>query len=430
MNPTIRAELLEMLDRRCRALDAPDASFPVECVSLVKWLVTEHRLRPYMLSIRDRTPREVQTAQRVADELLAPLLAARRELSARKLSDDADEHDPTTFGYFDRLAKQLDTVTTTGVEPTLRLARALDGAVRRTRHELSLIGGAHRGPNWAELTEAEGKACERAEEIFARLEFAHKDAANARATSPASALEGVLTYCRFQNDQPVGFSSWLDFVPDVVSQIQAPGKRLEYAENKVTRDRAARKALARLVDGLRDEMTSAAVDMVLIDRFAHRSQLFDRERLAGNDNENALTLELARYLHDQGLNVWVRQRFGNSELDATVNGFVVEAKVLPVGCTQAVVRERVRQGYRQLHGYMTKLSGDGYDAPSGAVVLFRHDGSLPELPSPIVRDRFTMYGRVIDVGHSSVSGSRQPDAIEITEAEILQALSEPEAEPP
>ncbi len=418
MNATIRAEILDVLDRRYRRI-ATGSHYGAEYVSFVKWLLHEPSLNPYLRTIRDRQPDESEP-ERIAAEVLPALLAAKDDLLARipqhcaySLAEDNDN--PRSLARWDEILERAKP----DKEPFVKmLAETLMGPIHEYRQSLrsnpdGLV------PDLLPTIKVVSSALD-------RLKFAENEVEFAASASAATDLAMVLRFCRMLNDQPEGFKSWLDFVPDEHAYIRTAMDRYDRANKKHLED-GAKVALTRLVDAVHVAVTSAAADMVLVDRFAHRSIMFDRERLSSITKETDLTLELARYMHDQGATVWTEARFGNSRLDASVGGFVIEAKILPPSCTTNDTRVRALQGYHQLHGYMTKLAGQGYDAASGAVVIFRFGGSVPDLPTEAVRGRFMMHGRVIDLGDSSVSGSRQPQAVRITEEQIIANLEEKES---
>ena len=421
MNATIRAEILDVLDRRYRRI-ATGSNYGAEYVSFVKWLLHDPYLSPYLRTIRDRLPGDESQPERIASEVLPDLVAAKDDLLARipqhcAYSIAEDNGNPRSLKHWDEILK-----ATSGDKPHFvkMLAETLMGPIWEYRNSLrSNPGGLV--PELLPTIKAVSSALE-------RLKFAEQEVEYAKVTSPATDLATVLRYCRFLNDQREGFKSSLDFITDDYAFMGTALDRADRA-NRTRLEDTAKVALGQLVDAVHVAVTSAAADMVLIDRFVQRSIMFDRKRLTDIGDEISLTQELARYMHDQGATVWTESRFGNSRLDATVGGFVIEAKILPRDCTPGETVKRVLQGYHQLHGYMTRLAGEGYDAASGAVVIFRHGGGIPSLPTEAVKDRFLMHGRVVDLGESDVSGSKQPQPIRITEAMIIANLAEVESPP-
>jgi hypothetical protein len=157
-----------------------------------------------------------------------------------------------------------------------------------------------------------------------------------------------------------------------------------------------------------------------------------RSIAAGTDGEEGkredrLTMELARYLHDNGIFSMVRARMANLEPDVIApfgpRRLAVESKVYDKdGSAQRVVL----QGFWQLHAYLTSLETRTVNAHEGFLVVFRLGGGLVDTPASIAVGRFRIHIVLIDLGEAIDSGHKQPKPRLVSEAMLIEAASSPE----
>lgn len=151
----------------------------------------------------------------------------------------------------------------------------------------------------------------------------------------------------------------------------------------------------------------------VIDRYRARATLHDAARLRDlakkkpRAAEAALTADLARYLHDEGLNplteVWIG-RLRADLLDPSSPGrLYVEAKQY----TKSDGRDKVLQGHREAWDQIQKLRGTVYEPRDAYLVIFRRSGPLYQLPAEVRFQGTVLRPRLVDIAEPSETGSRQ-----------------------
>jgi hypothetical protein len=178
-----------------------------------------------------------------------------------------------------------------------------------------------------------------------------------------------------------------------------------------------------LHEDLRVRIATGRSRQVLVRRFAARCEGFDADRLrtmCKEDSRNAerhLTLDLARYLFDQGL---------NPIIDPTVSGlrpdildlssgpaFYVEAKQY----ADSSPRDTILAGYRQVWGTWGRLR-NRFNVPEAFVIVFRRSGPPVELPSLLRHRGLRLHSVFADL--STEAGSKEKQApLSLTETELL-----------
>lgn len=195
------------------------------------------------------------------------------------------------------------------------------------------------------------------------------------------------------------------------------------------KDKAAvallREKARRVYEGIRQEIGATRLRSQLLDRYATRCKLYNREtiriKLADmnepnskrQEREHRVTQDLALYLYDQGITTAYRHRFANRELDLvdlnSKNPMVIEVKAYKDGKDKL----RLRNGIYQLYDYLGLLYSH-LQLTEAYYVYFRVDGPIICFEDdPIRLGKFTLYPVLIDLGEKE-TGSKSKEPIIIT----------------
>lgn len=193
-----------------------------------------------------------------------------------------------------------------------------------------------------------------------------------------------------------------------------------------------RQHLKRLRHGIIRGLLENQSHQQLIRRFKTRCMWYDKERVRDlvmdmqghfiRTKEDTLIKEMARYLFDNGYPVMFHVQTENLQSDlmdpSERAAIFIEGKAYTSACKADLLR-----GVAQLHGYLNNFETNFYRIRDGYFVVFRLDGPIYDFPSEILTNRYRLVPILIDLGDSTVSGSRQSDQpIIVTEAEIINAI--------
>jgi len=192
----------------------------------------------------------------------------------------------------------------------------------------------------------------------------------------------------------------------------------------------------RIFESVREEIGSHLLHKQILDKYKTRSTWYNFEELWGlvtdskgrftNKREHFLTLNLARFLFDNGIPVIYRLKAGQHEMDMVdpdaKSPLLIEVKVYK----DSASKKDIIEGFAQLHSYLNNLSATR-NMDEGFYVVYRFGGPLYELPERIVTNRFIINTILIDVGKSKESGRRQRQPIVISEREIIKKFEKSKA---
>lgn len=143
------------------------------------------------------------------------------------------------------------------------------------------------------------------------------------------------------------------------------------------------------------------------DKVRTRSLLLDEDGNLIREKENTLVKEMARYLFDNGYPVLFHIRTENLETDlmdpSQKYPLLIEGKAY----SSNSAKSDLIQGIAQLHAYMNTFETTHYYIPEAYFVVFRISGPVYDFPKEILTNRYRIIPVIIDLGDSSVSGSRQ-----------------------
>jgi hypothetical protein len=418
---------LEILDRKCRRLHTfaeaqKHREWLDELTPLLRWILSIPVLNAYVKQILGMEERSEAECSRVVKRTIRRLPRYARAL--RSLS-------PASTDGEDRGAQRLNWAR---FDEELENARLTEDPHQRGATERAMrILGSKADVAWEALNLGDGDqetpATRLIKKIYAEQEtltYALREREQEHATSPRTSLARLVDVIRALHPPHDDGVHWTDFLPRERFVALVAHERVKKDIGRYFERSAV--DLARLVDELHVLGASTMSHRVVVERFKERCLWYDKarmrdiaadERVGRGTREDRLTLELAKYLHDNGLFVLVRQRVSNLEPDVVgLQGLAVEAKAY--GPKSA--RTDIVHGYYQLHSYMTALETGAMAVHEGFVVAFRLDGPIYDTPRTLNVGRFLIHSMTIDLGDGSNSGRKQPRTETITEAEILLAL--------
>lgn len=191
-----------------------------------------------------------------------------------------------------------------------------------------------------------------------------------------------------------------------------------------------RRHARRIHEELRLRVGSRASMLALFERFKHRSEWHDRQRLAeladrdvtgktAQRREELLTAELARWLFDNGLNpvsTPVMADLRPDLVDPTQPfNLYVEAKQYSESARSYLIK-----GFRQVWDTVSGIQTTPYRVREAFYVIFRRGGPRYVFPKTVTGDGWTTHIILIDIANAADRGSKGAPQVErITEAELL-----------
>ncbi|MBE0433821.1 hypothetical protein IBX73_10215 [candidate division WOR-3 bacterium] len=283
-------------------------------------------------------------------------------------------------------------------------------------------------------------------------EFKHNDFVNYQRVSPGASLEVLIDIANIINAPPQKIASMKEsilnsrefqialYCSDIYkAAYEYRRNKSGFASDPQMQEFKQRRTwcmahLKRIYEALREQIGTYFSHLRVINRYKTRCMWYDRGRLRSlvidnkgkyiQTRENTLTVDLARYLFDNGITVLYRARFGIHEVDlvdpAARSPIFVEAKAY-IGARNT--KKRLIDGVSQIHSYLNNLESK-YAIREAYYVIFRLGGPIYDLPEKIVFQRFAVIPIVIDMAESTMSGSRQPKPVIIKRSEIAEAVED------
>lgn len=413
-------QVLNLKRARLRSFEniAGELTWLNELPRFLKWIVSHAALRVYVREImhmHDDEERALDREVRHAVRELQRLAEKVRERCPDVATDDGWP-EPLSWRVFQQAARHAETARAAAAD-----RRTHSGELVQVLHARATEALKGVGQQRMDLIKFLGQVMRRT----ARHRHLLQEWATAEQTSPRTALIRLVDLCRATNPPVDGLAHWTDFVPRDRFQPFIDHHRLKN-ESRPLVVGAGQVAVDRFVEELHVLGATTLSNRGIIERFKERCSWYDKARMRAvaqegpGLREDRLTLELAKYLHDNGVVVLVRPRLGNLEPDAVgLRGLALEAKAYE---EKRSPRAEIIKGYYQLHAYMTSLEASATRVQEGFLVTFRLGGSIYDTPKTLVTGRFVIHSMTIDLGEGATSGRRQPPTKTITEAEILGSL--------
>ena len=436
MSLLLDERILELLDRKYALVaSAPDQRFLLDALRLLEWLFAEDLVRPYALQVlSEDQPERIRFAEHRKNahaELL--LLHARLQLlyPDARTEPTVPETSPAFASSMDRFAGLLMSEKDERTEEAdLEREPAKDSTVLKLL--LSTLQGReekYRGKDASDETESLGQAVHA---LVTLHDFRFREVSLRLQTSPGRSLRKLLEYLRALNPPPENTNDWMSFVPQNGWKSLILGLDLRERKRHEALVPELRVDLERVHEAIHAALGTSLSSLSLVSRFKERCTWFDKWRMrsiaAGNGEEKGvredrLTMELARYLHDNGLFSLVRVRMANLEPDVIspfgARRLVIESKVYDKGES---ARGAVRHGFWQLHSYLTALETKTVHAHEGFLVIFRLGGGICDAPSTASLNRFRIHILTIDLGEDG-SGHAQPKPSHVTLQDLIDVAA-------
>lgn len=442
------SEDIELLDRRFAFLDGLDGgAFVRELARLIELLEADSRFGAHLADLGREAEDAVRQLAQDDSRLVAEAVRLRDHLiRVAPDSDDSDlpqlgddQPDPNgalTFSWFNRrlAAEHVLRPTTFGMKVENKASALLICVKAKT--ERVDVGGRN------EVRQIDDEV---------RAAFREQDRVQARfvdwrLTSPAVSLIAIknlvflaldptgvirdnLGHARFGFSVGVELGR-LEF--DLRKPDPAPDSK---AGTELSREvEKLRRHAKRVHEELRLRVGARASMVALFDRFKHRSEWHDRQRLAemadrnvpgkkAQRREELLTAELARWLFDNGLNPLstpVMADLRPDLVDPTQPfNLYVEAKQYADGAKPYLIK-----GFRQVWDTVAGIQTTPYRVREAFFVIFRRGGPRYVFPKTVAGDGWTTHIIVIDIASTAERGSQgASEVVRITEAELLSPQS-------
>jgi len=294
------AQLFSTLERkRAHVLGADDGTFLVELRAFLRWALGDPRLREHMVSLLEPTEEVLRYIEAVPS-LIADARNVAHWLRAEAPAACAEIGNDAHWAEFDRLVDLIDTPTRRSLRELTEITEAVFTTLRAVREA---VGRSAMGKNDDERVAAWRTAVELANTYDHRM----RERDFAAEASPGVALSRIVALCRAASTPPEGVAHWTDFAPaDSAGRFSVRSLQSGLRDSQAEWVAFARGAFRRFMEGLITSLEEGLSLRYVASRFEERANAFDRDRLrrmATVDGEDALTNELARYLHDRGLAV-------------------------------------------------------------------------------------------------------------------------------
>lgn len=463
--------LIDLLDRKFdfinKSLESNDANFMLDLSSFIRFLLSDNQLQYFsqillvqfarkIESYTETVKNEVEEIKTLADRFLNLFSAFddSKKYTKRNISQAEAIEYHNSFARFYEIAKELE------IED-VRLESSEIMKDDSTPSEMLDIFGLKIVTVKNLIKELEQNSCinfeeyneikeilDRFDALVERRKYYHINWVNMNRIDPGKRLLELSKIIKQINPDPSEKSvfeqvvahlrySWVQYLANYkvtkytnylqstnITQVDLIGKK------DLIKD-----SMKRVYEAIRDKIgTNLMIEQVL-NRYKVRTIWYDGSRIRDlieknkSKNEHLLTLELAKYLYDNGLPTFYKLKAGPHEFDLVdmqnENPLVIEVKVYK----SSSGKPKVIQGISQLHSYLNNLSAK-INIYEGYYILFRLGGPLYELPKPLKIGNYVINWIIIDIGESSKSGSRQEKPVNITIEQILKGLGKNEKKTP
>ncbi|PFC60783.1 hypothetical protein CN266_25485 [Bacillus cereus] len=241
-------------------------------------------------------------------------------------------------------------------------------------------------------------------------------------------LEGLMKMFQLQSSHLHEFLHIRRYVYDDANQSIAGVTKEIVTEVTIK----VRKHLKRVHYGILNGITQNLLHEQVISKYKTRCMWYDKERtrsLLFNEKgeyirgkEDTLVKEMARYLFDNGYPVLFHIQTENLQTDlmdpSQKYPLLIEGKAYTSSVKSTLIR-----GIAQLHAYMNNFEATNYYIPVAYFIVFRLSGPIYDFPKEILTNRYRIIPVIIDLGDSSVSGSKQENApVTISHKEIIHQI--------
>jgi hypothetical protein len=369
------AALCRTLERKqAFVLSADDASFVAEVRGFLQWALVD--VREHLVGLL-APPDEVARYVEAAPGLVAEAGDVINWMRAKEPQACAEVADAAAWEECDRIV-------------AMARERSSPEVADRAAYVFGMLNAARDGVGRAfrDRTDNESVAAWQAAIDIARA-FEHRvrERNLAVRVAPGGALLQLVALCR-GTEVPEGTKHWTDFTAGAVG----------FGVGAIDEVASARAAFRRVVEGLLTALEGSSGGRALLRRFAERTA-FDAPRASAITSDEALTRELALYLHDAGL-------------------LLASARLArAVRCADGDPKT-ILGAIRELHAALVEAADQ--DVHEGLMAVLVVSGPLFELPAEIRTVRFTIRFEAIDLRPSD---ARQEDAVRISAEAALAAIA-------
>ncbi|WP_242300041.1 hypothetical protein [Bacillus cereus group sp. BfR-BA-01448] len=277
-----------------------------------------------------------------------------------------------------------------------------------------------------------------------RYDYAYKKLINYKRVSFSSSMNYVERLVKEINPEPQIYNTVEDFMcTRLLPSTFEDARNIVYNDYhdwipKIELIDTVRRHLERVHSGLLNGITQNLLHEQVISKYKTRCMWYDKARTRSllldkngkliRGKEDTLVKEMARYLFDNGYPVLFHVRTENLETDlmdpSQKYPLLIEGKAY-----SSSVKSNLLRGIAQLHAYMNNFETTHYYIPDAYFVVFRISGPVYDFPKEILTNRYRIIPVIIDLGDSSVSGSKQQNQpIVIKHEDIIHQIEEEEKE--
>ncbi|PFE14046.1 hypothetical protein [Bacillus cereus] len=277
--------------------------------------------------------------------------------------------------------------------------------------------------------------------VINRYDYAYKKLVNYQNVSFSSSMDYINRIVKEINPQLPIYNSMEDLTEMFQLYTSQPAlfehvRKCVYNDTKPSIEvvQEVRKHLKRVHYGILNGITQNLLHEQVISKYKTRCMWYDKERTRSllfdkngeyiRGKEDTLVKDMARYLFDNGYPVLFHVQTENLQTDlmdpSQKYPLLIEGKAYTGSSESTLIR-----GIAQLHAYMNNFETTHYYIPVAYYVVFRLSGPVYDFPKEIVTNRYRIIPVIIDLGDSSVSGSKQENPpVSIKYEKIIHQIEE------
>jgi hypothetical protein len=275
--------------------------------------------------------------------------------------------------------------------------------------------------------------------VVNRYNYAYKKLINYQRVSFAMSMHFIECLVKEINPQPQIYNTVEDLMGSPQSYILRPfafepARKTVYEGMIPSAEfvEGVREHLERVHSGILTGITQNLLYEQVISKYKTRCMWYDKERVRSllldqdgqlvRQKEDTLVKEMARYLFDNGYPVLFHIQTENLQTDlmdpSQKYPLLIEGKAYSDSAKGDLIK-----GIAQLHGYMNNFETTHYYIPDAYFVVFRISGPVYDFPREVLTNRYRIIPVIIDIGDSTVSGSRQQNQpVTISHEEIIHQI--------
>jgi len=454
--------IIDLLDRKYKFLmDSKREDFILDLANFIKFLLEDSQIKQFTLKLYYRYEEENKRHDKIRAKERKKIIAFSKKIRKYLELADPDEDAPdlnykpsrenyrNTFREFDDIVKRKKADKGINLQPDMMLDESEEGnLIRILKRQTDPCFKRYEAE---EEREEDVKIINEFNALKEEREYNFKEWLNFCRVAPGESIGYLCRIISNINPEPKNFKTMKERADSYFS-VEAQkfalfeswivdatyGVISKYGEHRPTQigDKELDKIIEnlkyrakRVYEAVRQEIGTQLIYKQMLNNYKTRSMWYNFKELWDlvtdgkgkfiRNREEILTLELAKYLFDNGISVVYRMKAGKHEID-----MVNPEEKKPLGIEVKVykdsqARKDIISGVAQLHSYIHNLSSTK-NVEEGFYVIYRFGGPLYSLPERINIGKFTINTILIDLGKSKESGRKQDKPVVIKEEEIVK----------